>query len=307
MNRAWSRTEREDLRFPPRTAGKVVEFLEENYKHDPFYLWVDFFDPHEPWDPPEYMVRRYQREYDGAPMLHPNYGHASDYTDEELANLRAHYCAESELVDRWVGRVIEKIDDLGLWDNSIVVFTADHGCCLGEHDRTGKSNINDNDDRYWPIYPEIAQVPFLVAVPGLEGGKTVDALLQPPDILPTWLDLAGIDADPPDPFHGRSFAPMLRGESQEPINECAITAARLNIQDGKVAACSNVPMVYTEKWAFAPVGSDGSPELYDMEADPTCEKNVAGDHADALADMRAKAVRWLKGVDAPEEVIAVFQ
>ena len=55
-------------------------------------------------------------------MLHPNYGQASDYTAAELKNLQAHYCAEAELVDRWVGRLLQKIDDLALWDNSIVIF-----------------------------------------------------------------------------------------------------------------------------------------------------------------------------------------
>jgi len=307
MNRAWSRVDREEGRFPPRTARQTVEFLEDNYKHDPFYLWVDFFDPHEPWDPPEYMVRRYQKDYDGTPMLHPNYGHASDYTAEELANLRAHYCAEAELVDRWVGRVLQKIDDLGLWENSIVVFTSDHGCCLGDHDRTGKSNINDNDDRYWPLYPETAHVPFLIAAPGLKGGRSVDALLQPPDILPTWLDLAGLDVQPPEPFHGKSFASLLRGESDEPVNECAITAACLRFKEGNVAANSNTPMVYTEKWAYAPVGSDGGAELYDLEADPTATNNVAAANPSVVAEMAEKAVKFLKTLDAPGEVAKVFE
>ena len=69
-NRNW-RYERDT--FPPRTAGMAVEWLEDNYKFNPFYLWVDFFDPHEPWDPPEYMAKKYDPDYDGIPMIHPNY------------------------------------------------------------------------------------------------------------------------------------------------------------------------------------------------------------------------------------------
>ncbi|MFW6164016.1 MAG: sulfatase, partial [Planctomycetota bacterium] len=198
----------EEDRFAPRTARVAIRWLEENYRHHPFLLWVHFFDPHEPWDPPEYMVRRYDPDYDGPAMIHPNYGKASDLTRAELRNLRAHYCAEAELVDRWVGRVLQKIDDLALWDDTVVVFTTDHGMSLGEHNRTGKSNINEGDDRAWPIYPEVAHIPFLVAAPGLEGGREVDALLQPPDVLPTLLDLCGLDLEPPEPFHGVSFAPM---------------------------------------------------------------------------------------------------
>jgi len=311
-NRAWSRGDREEERFPPRTARLTVEFLEENYRHNPFFLWVDFFDPHEPWDPPEYMVRRYQPSYDGPAMLHPNYGKASDYTPGELENLRAHYCAEAELVDRGIGRVLQKIDDLQLWDNSIVVFTADHGTFLGEHNRTGKSNINQGDDRFWPIYPEIAQVPFLIAAPGLKGGREIDALLQPPDILPTLLDLAGLKVAPPDPFHGRSFAPLLRGESDKPINNLAITAAFLKRRDGSVSPKAvtpkaNTPMVYTTKWAFAPVGSEGEPELYDLEADPGALRNVAPKNPAMVEEMRSKALTWLNSVGAPKEAIRMFQ
>ena len=308
-NREWSRTDREDLRFPPRTAAKTVEFLEENYKHDPFFLWVDFFDPHEPWDPPEYMVKKHDPDYTGCPMLHPNYGHASDYTDAELKNLRAHYVAESELVDRWIGRVFQKLDDLELWDNTVVCFTADHGTCLGEHDRTGKSNINENDDRPWPLYPEIAHVPFMVAAPGLEGGTTIDTLLSPADILPMWIEMAGLDVQPPEPFHGKSFAKHLAGESDEELNECAITAAHINLKAGRGdPLAATVPVVYADKWAFAPVGgTEGrAPELYDLEADPLAANNIIDQHADVAAEMRQKAVRWLRRVDASEKLDKVF-
>lgn len=298
---------REEDRFPPRTSALAVEWLEENYKHHPFFLWVDFFDPHEPWDPPEYMVKKYDPDYNDTPMIHPNYGKASDYTAAELKNLRAHYCAEAELVDRWVGRVLQKIDDLDLWDNSIVIFTTDHGMSLGEHNRTGKSNINPGDDRYWPIYPEVAHIPFMIAAPGLEGGRTVDALLQPSDILPTILDIAGVKADPPDPFHGRSFAPMLRGKKQKPIRDCAITAGFLRADSGRAPADSNTPVVHTEKWAYVPIGMEGERELYDIENDPYAESDVAGKHPDVVNDLHGRLLAWLVEIDAPKEASAVFQ
>ena len=302
-NRLWYR---EEDRFPPRTAGLAVEWLEENYEHHPFFLWLDFFDPHEPWDPPEYMVRRYDPEYEGAAMIHPNYGKASDLTPEELRNLQAHYRAEAELVDRWVGRVLQKIDDLGLWENSIVIFTTDHGMSLGEHNRTGKTNINPGDERCWPIYPEVAHIPFMIAAPGLRGGSTVDALVQPPDILPTLLDLAGVEADPPDPFHGRSFARMLRGEPQEPLHDSAISASRLRVQAGDTPKKWTTPVLYTERWAYAPIGMKGERELFDLDADPYAESDVASDHPEVLAKLHERLLTWLREMDAPEEAVAVF-
>ena len=302
-NRNWYR---EVDRFPPRTSAVAVEWLEENYQFHPFFLWVDFFDPHEPWDPPEYMVKRYDADYDGPAMLHPNYGKASDLTSQELKNLRAHYCAEAELTDRWIGRVLQKIDDLGMWDNSIVVFTTDHGASLGEHNRTGKSNINLGDDRYWPVYPEVAHVPFLIAAPGLEGGRTVDALLQPPDVLPTLLDLAGVHVEPPQSFHGRSFAPMLRGEPQGRLHEIAITAANLRGEGGALHPQAVTPVVYGEKWAYAPIGADGERELFDLEADPYAEADVASRYPEIVSELHDKLIAWMREIGAPEEAIKLL-
>ncbi|MFW6157880.1 MAG: sulfatase-like hydrolase/transferase [Planctomycetota bacterium] len=304
INPFWHR---EIDRFAPRTALLANEWLEENYEYEPFLLWVDFFDPHEPWDPPEYMVRRYDPGYDGPPMLHPNYGRSSDYTEPELRNLRAHYAAEAELVDRWAGRVLQKIDDLGLWENSIVVFTSDHGFSIGEHERAGKSNISAGDDRYWPIYPEVAHVPLMIAAPGLEGGRSVDAIVQPQDIAPTLLELAGVEVEPPEPFHGVSFAPMLRGEEQPPIRDLAVSAHFLRADGGRVPECATTPMVYTERWAYAPIGAAGERELYDRSADRGCDANVAADHPDVCDELHARLLGWLDEVGAPEEAYAPFR
>ena len=303
-NRYWKG---EEDRFPPRTAKLAVEWLEENDQFAPFFLWVDFFDPHEPWDPPEYMVRKYDPDYTGAPMMHPNYGKASDYTGAELRNLRAHYCAEAELVDRWVGRVLQKIDDLDLWKNSVVIFTTDHGMSLGEHNRTGKTNINAGDDRYWPLYPEIAHIPFLIAAPGLEGGRVAGAIAQPADILPTLLDLVGVEVDPPEPMHGISFAPALRGSSDESIRDAAITAQFLRAQDGGIRQGATTPVLYTEKWAYAPVGPDGKQELYDIVSDPYATQDVAGQHPAVVKDLHARLLAWLQDMDAPEEALEALK
>lgn len=293
--------------FPARTASLAVEWLEENYRFEPFFLWVDFFDPHEPWDPPEYMVRRYDPGYSGVPMIHPNYGPSSEFTEGELRNLRAHYAAEAELVDRWVGRVLQKIDDLDLWRNSVVVFTTDHGMSIGEHGRTGKSNIHPDDPRNWPIYPEIAHIPFMIAAPGLEGGRTVGSIVQPADILPTLAELAGIGPEPEEPFHGRSVAGALRGDSSAPARDCAVSASFLRAKEGDIAKAV-VPVLYTEKWAYVPVGSDGrSAELYDMEADPFATADVAAENASVAAELKDRLRGWLSEHDAPAEAVAPFE
>ena len=258
-------------------------------------------------DPPEYMVRKYDPNYAGAPMLHPNYGKATDYTPEEVRNLRAHYCAEAELVDRWVGRIFQKLDDLNLWDSTIVIFTTDHGMSLGEHNRTGKSNINDRDDRRWPLYPEIAHIPFLIATPGLEGGREVALFAQPVDIMPTMFDLSGLSVETPDPLHGQSFAPVLKGEAQAPIRDFAICGCHIRKKDGQIPNTAVTPVLYTEQWAYVPIGPNGEIELFDLAADPYGETNVAAEHPDIAKDLHGKLAQWLQDVDAPEEALKVFE
>jgi arylsulfatase A-like enzyme len=302
-NRSWRG---EEDRFPPRTARMAVEWLEENHRHHPFFLWVDFFDPHEPWDPPEYMVRRYDSGYRGVPMIHPNYGRSGDYTKAELRNLRAHYCAEAELVDRWVGRVLQKVDDLDLWRNSIVVFTSDHGMSLGEHGRTGKTNINERDPRHWPLYPEIAHIPFLLAAPGLRGGREVAAWMQPVDVLPTLLDLAGVRVRSPEPIHGVSLADALRGRRRNGGRDSAVCGCFLRLREGRLPPKSVTPVFYRDQWAYAPIGADGRPELFDLSRDPAAERNMAARSARTVGRLQAGFQDWLRHLHAPPEAVEVF-
>lgn len=289
--------------FPARTGDLAVRWLEENNEAGPFFLWVDFFDPHEPWDPPEYLVKRYDPDYDGIPMIHPNYGPTSAYTDAELRNLRAHYAAEAELVDRWIGRILQKIDDLALWEDTVVIITSDHGMSIGEHSRTGKSNISDDDDRYWPIYPEIGHVPFLVAAPDVPKGNSLSLLAQPLDFLPTVSDLADAEVEPPEPFHGRSFANALRSGSWE-HRDFVVSGCRVRSREaGSVPRKATTPFLVTEKWGYAPVGANGTPELYDLSVDPLAAEDISADNEDTVREMHELLISHLKEHDAPDDAL----
>ncbi len=294
---------REDETFCARTAATTVRWLEENHRAAPFFLWVDFFDPHEPWDPPEYMVGKYDPDYAGEPMLHCNYGPATDYADDELQNLWAHYAAEAELVDRHLGRILQKLDDLRAWDDTLVVVTSDHGTSLGEHNRTGKSNICEHDERYWPIYPEVSHVPFLIAGGDVPRGKSLDMLAQPMDILPTLADLAGASLSPTDPFQGLSFADALR-ESRPDHRPLAVTGGFVNpADDGGCPAESVTPWATDGRWGFAPVGEHGPAELYDLVADPFAETDVAAAHGGEVARLRTALAEHLRAHDGAEVLI----
>ena len=261
--------------FPARTGQTTIRWLEENHRFHPFFLWVDFFDPHEPWDPPEYLVKRYDAEYDGIPMLHPNYGPASAFFQAELKNLWAHYAAEAELVDRWIGRIIEKITDLDLWEESIVLITSDHGMSIGEHERTGKSNIHEQDPRYWPIYPEIGHVPCLLAGSDIPRGYESHILVQPTDFLPTLCEIAEVRPSPTQAFDGTSFARQL---IQGGTSHREFTVSGSFIEggaDGEPPQRRPTPFLVTKEWGYTPVGAYGKPELYRMPTDPLAFHNIA--------------------------------
>ncbi len=291
-NRDWAW---EEDRFCVRTARSVSRWLEENHDVKPFLLWVDFFDVHEPWDPPEYLVRRYDRPgYDGPPMIHPNYGPASAYTKRELKNLKAHYAAELYLVNKWIGHVLAKIEELSLYDDTIVLFTSDHGMFLGEHNRTGKSNIHPDDDRIWPLYEEVAHIPLMVAAPGLKGGRRVAELTQSVDLLPTLMDLCKVKrADLGLGIHGHSLVPLLRNRKTRWPRRHAFSSTF--IQNGG-------PTVTDKRWSYIAYGErDGKPELYDLKADPGQKRNLIRKEAAVARRMRKALDTFLASVDTPKK------
>jgi arylsulfatase A-like enzyme len=297
---------REEDSFPARTGSTVIRWLEENSQAGPFFLWADFFDPHEPWDPPEYLVRRYDPDYDGTPMIHPNYGPTKDFTPDEVHNMWAHYAAEAELVDRWLGRIIEKVDDLGLWDDSILVVTSDHGHSVGDHKRTGKSNINPHDRRWWPIYPEIGRVPFLIAGGEVPRGASLEMIGQPIDILPTLSELAGAAVEPPEPFDGRSFAAALL-EGVHEHREFAVSGSCWGASPDEVPRQSVTPFVANREWGYTPVGADGKPELYDLAADPYAKRNLARRNAAMCRKMHDHLLAHLRENRAGRKLVKFWR
>ena len=290
-NRDWAW---EEDRFCVQTARTTSRWLEENHDAGPFLLWVDFFDVHEPWDPPEYLVSRYDATspYDGPPMIHPNYGPASAYTKRELANLKAHYAAELYLVNKWIGYVLQKVEELNLFDDTIVVFTSDHGMHLGDHNRTGKSNIHDEDDRIWPLYEELSHIPLMISVPGLQGGRRTGELTQSVDLLPTLLDLTGVKGEGFD-MHGHTLAPLMNGRAKGWPRRQAFSSTFLR---------NGGPTVTDKRWTYLAYGEKGGrPELYDLREDPRQKHNLVRKEPRVARRMEKNLADFLSRVGTPEE------
>jgi len=296
VNREWTW---EGDRFAPRTSQIACKWVEQNYKCDNFFLWVDFFDAHEPWDPPEHFVEMYQPGYKGAPMTHPNYGRASWYTREELRNLQAHYAGEATMVSKWVGHLMRKIKDCGIWDDSFIIFTTDHGMYVGEHDRTGKTNIHEDDKRgTWPLYNEITHIPLMIKPPGWKGCVRRREIVQPPDICPTILGAAGVDA--PQEMMGRSLAPLLRRGRAAWGRKFAVSASAMTDSEKNMP-----PFTVTDaRWSLH-LGAGHPPELYDLARDPAQKRNVVSKHPNKVAKLHAGLIELLEREGAPARRIEI--
>ena len=280
--------------FPARTMRAGVRWLEQNaHTGQPFFLYLDTFDPHEPWDPPPHYLRMYEDGYDGDTVMYPRYDRSDYLTEAELQHCRNLYAGEVSLVDRWVGYLLDSLDALGLADDTVVVFTSDHGFYIGDHGYIGKSIIRDNYQQAIPLYPEVCRIPMLMRVPGLAPGRS-DALVQAIDIHRTALEVFGIE---PLDQKGHSLLGPARGGKggrQVAISAPALSypglevphpASRATICDGEwlLVYGSQVEAAEVDAQETAMVDSvirqvrqledDLRPELYRLADDPGCERN----------------------------------
>lgn len=173
---------------------------------DGFFLLIDSFDPHEPWDPPEEYLDMYPvPEYDGLPITWGG-GSVEDWTLPEIRHIRAQYAGTVTLCDKWTGLLFEKIEELGLWEDTALIFLSDHGEPLGEHGIIKKV-------RPWP-YDELSRIPFIIRLPDKIGvkGKRIESFVGVQDVAPTVLSLLGVDA--PEIMQGRDLVPVILGEEE---------------------------------------------------------------------------------------------
>lgn len=214
---------------------EAVKYLESIDRQKPFMLWLDSFDPHEPWDPPSVwdpeLKCPYDPDYKGKDMIIPVMGEVEGmYTDEELHHIRMLYAEKITLVDKWIGKVLDAIRELGLWEDTMIVFCSDHGEPMGK-DEWGHGIMRKC--RPWP-YEELARIPFIVRVPGVGEGKRIKSFVQSCDVAPTIIEFLSdfvnrevtrggfpIPVPGTEDIQGHSVLPLIRGE-KEKVRDFAI-------------------------------------------------------------------------------------
>jgi arylsulfatase A-like enzyme len=211
--------------FPQAKTFRLGEdFLRANADQDNWLLHIETFDPHEPFYVPEKYKELYDFDFSRLHFDWPRYEHVSE-TPEQVAHVRHVNAALVSMCDAYLGKVLDLMDDLGLWDDTMLIVNTDHGFLLGEHDWWAKCRM--------PFYNEIAHTPFFVWDPRCRRqGARCEQLVQTIDIAPTLLGLFGKGL-PPD-CQGADLAETIAGD--KPARRAGLFGlhgGQVNVTDGR--------------------------------------------------------------------------
>lgn len=291
------------------TATRIIQLMAEN-RDKPFFLAAGLHKPHQPWVGPVEFFDQHPLEKIVLPpaptgdtggnpapstlILEDDAAHSELQKKQAIAA----YHAMVTMADHHVGRLLQGLEDLGLADSTIVVFTSDHGFQLDEHGGLWRKQFQ---------FDESIRVPLIVRLPNGRGaGSVSDGIVELVDLYPTLIDLASL----PSPAHdleGLSFAPLLE-DPESPWKSAAFSTSRRMVG----ASSSNNPLIaqegydgrtirttqyrYTE-WTLLSPERDILTELYDLEQDPMEFDNLAADptHASRVAELSARLARGWRG------------
>ena len=316
-------TENHRAPHAPRTFANAMEWLEAHHSED-FFLYIDTWDPHEPWDAPNYYTDLYWSGYAGE-LIVPVYGNWHDvpgYTARKVTQGHATYCGEVTMVDTWVGFLLKMLERTGLAATTAVVFTSDHGFYFGEHGGLfGKmtSNMRPNGtlrpygvpEAKWahsPLYEEIVGIPLLVQVPGVEPG-TYQGLTSAVDVMPTIIELAGLEV--PLHVHGRSLVPALHDKSV--LGRSFVVSSLPFADPGEIVRSVDsfpreledppVTTVTTDAWALLYSSMPGWSELYDLRNDFAQQHNLIEAEQSTARELHQYMIRFMRDTHVAEDLI----
>lgn len=270
--------EGEEDTFVAKTLMEGAKWLEEQKKKENLFLWLDCFDPHEPWDPPPPYNRMYtDPEYKGKDIIHPIPGFTEGYlTPEELNHIKMLYAGKVTLCDHWIGKLLDKVKEMGIYDDTLIIFTTDHGAPFGEHGYIKKAQPG--------LHENLVHIPLIIKHPeGIGAGKRFDALVQTTEIFPTIQDCLNVRQHPK--LHGKSLLPMMSGEVD-------------SIRD--YAYCGHFKrnwMVCNHEWKFVLNFDKGKEnELYNLKDDPEEHNNLIDVNTEKVTELELELRRFVAGL-----------
>lgn len=265
--RPWDKSER--LHPTSWVASEAIRWLYRRDPTVPFLLYLSFHRPHAPYDPPQWAFDRYDHGGLEPPVVgdweEEAYGerrrdwdptsHVARYRDRDVQRARAGYYGHMTHIDTQVSRVLQALGEFGVLENTYVVFVSDHGDMMGDHDLWRKG---------YP-YEGSARIPFLIAGPDVCPGTRCEEVVELRDLMPTLLELAGIDV--PHGVEGRSLASRLRGQGAGPWRDYLHGEHVLFEQSLQwIRWRSQAPENHALKYVWW--SQDGREQLFDLTEDP---------------------------------------
>jgi arylsulfatase len=266
-------------------VGNFANWWVNTYpKTEPLFLQVGFPGPHPPYDPPARYSEPYRKrndlpipqvsreELDALPdalkekrvhdveVDHDSVVWSLDPTPEQLHRLWASFLANVALIDEKIGELLRALEARGYLDDAVVIFTSDHGDCMGDHGLIQK----------WAMYDVVTRVPLVAwsSAGRVTKGRTVDGLCQLFDLGPTILELAGVEV--PKDFEARSLSPALEGKDWEPRTYVYCEQAG----DTNLTGAEFITMVRSNRWKLVHFKGLERGQLFDLANDPREVKDL---------------------------------
>jgi arylsulfatase A-like enzyme len=280
--------------LPDRLARETLQFITDQGE-SPFFAYLCFYSVHTPLMAPQALVDKYSEKSANGPAVAAEFG-----TDEQvfegaaerkvrIVQNHAVYAGMVEAMDRAVGLLLDGLDELGLAENTLVVFTSDHGG-LATSEGHPTSNLPYRCGKGW-TYEGGLRVPLLVRWPGhTEAGSQSDVPVMSIDLFPTVLDVC--DIDPPGDVDGRSIAAVLEGDTALD-RDLFWHYPHYSNQGGFPSGA-----LRSDRWKLIERYEDGSVQLFDLATDVGEQRDLALEQPQRVAAMRERLHSWYQEVDA---------
>jgi len=268
-------------------------------KHtDNFFLWMHYMDVHWPYQPPSEYLHQLKIEVIGKSQIiklgkRMNRHHLDDVepvSDRELKEMIDLYDGEIRYTDNAVSSLLMELEKLGIYDDTLIIITSDHGDEFNEHSQLG---------HLAKLYDELIRVPLVIKWPGSDGDVTIDQQVQLLDIAPTILEFSGIDK--PANFLGTSLLSLMKGKTTSVgvVSETVHKYWEL-LKDGKGKRLTSYSY-RTEEWKYISDEENQRGELYNLQNDPEEKRNLVDKEPEKEAEFRSRIMKHIQMEEESKE------
>jgi arylsulfatase A-like enzyme len=262
-------------------TGQLCHWAE--HAKQPFFAWAHYMDMHWPYHLEEDLTHPAEiaRSWQDLAVMNgrSNYKRDGALTTAQQRRFMSLYEASLRYLDGHIGRLLERLTDLGCDDNTVIIIVADHGEEFLEHDRWGHWESN--------LFDEILRVPLVVWIPGLRQAAAIRRQVRLLDLMPTVLDLCGCPV-PPE-LMGSSLVPLFTGREDQYQGDVALSEMRRDPWHRIAVRTEAFKLIWDNK-------CPEQPALYDLQQDPRETHDVSASHPEVVRQLRAAVDEHLRRV-----------